>query len=51
MAKFGVKLGAKAISKGAKGLKAKKFVATTVKHNRTVKANKQAVKAKTKPTK
>ncbi|WP_331254652.1 RHS repeat-associated core domain-containing protein [Sutcliffiella horikoshii] len=49
VAKFGVKLGAKAISKGAKGLKAKKFVATTVKQNRTVKAKKQAVMAKAKP--
>ncbi|MCG1021457.1 hypothetical protein EKQ44_07180 [Sutcliffiella horikoshii] len=49
VAKFGVKLGAKAISKGAKGLKAKKFVATTVKQNRTVKVKKQAVMAKAKP--
>ncbi|WP_237662893.1 hypothetical protein [Sutcliffiella horikoshii] len=53
VAKLGVKAvakyGVKNIQKGAKGLKAKKFVATTVKQNRTVKAKKQAVKAKTKP--
>nr|WP_237663318.1 RHS repeat-associated core domain-containing protein [Sutcliffiella horikoshii] len=52
VAKFGVKAvakyGVKNIQKGAKGLKAKKFVATSVKQNRTVKAKKQAVKAKTK---
>nr|WP_269151603.1 AHH domain-containing protein [Sutcliffiella horikoshii] len=46
VAKFGVKLGAKAISKGAKGLKAKKFVATTVKQNRIIKVKKTVAKVK-----